>query len=327
MKKKIFAIVQLLIGIALIAFLYSNMKDKGDLRDALAAAARNWQLLGTGIAFFGICILLVTWRWKILLEGQGLHISTGRAIVLYFIGHFFNSFMFGSTGGDVIKAVYSAREMPHKKTEAVSTILIDRIIGLLVLIMLSITVMLTRLPFFMAQQDTRIALFINLGLLFGAIFGLFIAFRQNVFEQWPLFKKLQEKTATGEIIAKVYNACHVCICQPKMLIKAAVLSLANQLILVASCVLLALALEIRLGLIDSITMYPIMNAFAAIPLTPGGLGTRELAYVRLLGVVGVPESRAILLAGLIYGTILFWSLIGGLVYLGDTILKGKAAKS
>ena len=43
---------------------------------------------------------------------------------------FFNAFLLGSTGGDLLKAYYAARETHHKKTEAVVTVFVDRIIGL-----------------------------------------------------------------------------------------------------------------------------------------------------------------------------------------------------
>ena len=38
--------------------------------------------------------------------------------------------LLGSTGGDLLKAYYAARESHHKKTEAVVTVFVDRLIGL-----------------------------------------------------------------------------------------------------------------------------------------------------------------------------------------------------
>ena len=46
------------------------------------------------------------------------------------MAQFFNAFLLGSTGGDLLKAYYAARETHHRKTEAVVTVLVDRLIGL-----------------------------------------------------------------------------------------------------------------------------------------------------------------------------------------------------
>ncbi|MBN2301968.1 MAG: flippase-like domain-containing protein [Lentisphaerae bacterium] len=324
MKKMLLSLIQLAIGIGLIVLICVNMKDKGDLLEAVRVAASHWLLIITGLMLFMICLVFVTYRWMLLLRAQGLRLSFPRAFALYFIGHFFNSFLFGTTGGDMVKAVYAAREMPAKRTEAVSTVFIDRIIGLLILVALSSVIMATRFRFFMSYQETKIAFLLNIGLLAGFVVGLFAAFRQNLFERWPLFRRLKENTAVGNIIAKVYNACHVCLLHPAILLKAAVFSILNQFTLVLSCICFGLALEIKLPFLDSITIYPIINAFAAVPLTPGGLGTRELAAKHLLGVLNVPDTRAVFLAWLIYGNILFWSLVGGVIYLVYVLVVGKA---
>jgi hypothetical protein len=58
------------------------------------------------------------------------------------IAHFFNSFLLGSVGGDVLKAYYVARETHHKKTEAIITVVVDRIIGLFSMLILACIMML-----------------------------------------------------------------------------------------------------------------------------------------------------------------------------------------
>lgn len=324
MKKKLLSLVQLAIGIALIAFICSRMQDKSDLLQALRTAAQHWPLLMAAAGCFLVCLAVVTLRWQLLLNAQGLTISFGRVFVLTFIGHFFNSFMFGSTGGDVAKAIYATAEMPNKKAEAASTVFIDRLVGLLALVFLVVLIMTVRLPLFLKHRDTRIALVISVVLLFGTVIGLFAVFRQNLFERWAIFRRLEHKTSLGRIISKIYNAFHVCFSHSAVLLKTIMLSLVNQLILITGCFCLGRALEIHLSFINGLTMYPLINAFAAIPMTPGGLGTRELAAKHLLAVFNVPDTRAVFLAWLIYAMIMFWSLVGGIVYLRYVYRHGKA---
>jgi uncharacterized membrane protein YbhN (UPF0104 family) len=74
-------------------------------------------------------VLLTVVRWFILVRAQSLPFRPVDAVRLGFIGYFFNTFLPGSVGGDLIKAAFIAREQ-SKRTVAVATVLIDRAVGL-----------------------------------------------------------------------------------------------------------------------------------------------------------------------------------------------------
>ncbi|MHC4606237.1 MAG: lysylphosphatidylglycerol synthase domain-containing protein, partial [Planctomycetota bacterium] len=61
------------------------------------------------------------WRW--------LSAPFGRVLCISFAGAFFNLFLPGAAGGDIAKAVLSARG-EERKAAIVGTILLDRVIGL-----------------------------------------------------------------------------------------------------------------------------------------------------------------------------------------------------
>ncbi len=281
---------------------------------AFRLALTNAHMLAVGILLFGVCLFFCIWRWHLLLKAQGLALPFRRATSLYFVGQFFNSFMPGSVGGDIIKAYFAARRTRHKRTEAVSTIMLDRIVGLLALLALTAAIMAVFLPFFLAHRETRIALAFNLFLLAGAVAGLFVVFRKNLFEHWALFRNLSERTEFGGMINRVYSAFHHCFRHSGLLTRTVALSLGNHLALVFCAYFLSLALATGLSFLDVLKIFPVINAIAAIPVTPGGLGTREGATVFLLGVLGVAPAEAIALSLLLYVTILGWSLVGGAVY-------------
>lgn len=315
MKKRILSLVQLAIGIGLIVFIFVGMKDKGDLLEAFRAGARHWPLMAVGLGGFGICLLCCILRWKLLLDARGMVLPLRRVTALYFVGHFFNSFLFGATGGDVVKAWFVTREMPEKKTEAVSTIALDRIIGVLALILLTVVMMCLRLPFYLSLPETRLAMVFNTALLLAAIAFLVVAFGRNWLEHWSWFKRLEERTVLGKIVMRAYTTCHSCLNEPALLVKTFLLSLTNHVVLVGCAWFLGRGLEIGLSFWDYLTVFPVINAVAAVPLTPGGLGTRETAAKLLLGAMGVAATRAVPLSLLVYGSMLLWSLVGGVVYL------------
>jgi uncharacterized protein (TIRG00374 family) len=345
MKKKLISLLQLALGVGLIVFLFYRMDNKADLLEALRAIKDNWPYLAGAILCFLVCLTVAAWRWRMILVAHGMPLSMWRALELYFIGHFFNAFMFGAVGGDLVKVFFVAKAIPHKRTEAVTTVFIDRLVGLLALVALAATVVILRYRFFMRYPETRAVMVFMIGVTLATIIGLFVVFRRNVFEHWAFFRRLEENTALGKTISRVYNAFHDCFTHRGLLARTLSISLVNHVALVFAAFLLGLGLNIQTAdcrpqttdcrpetsvrpfreFANYLTVFPIINGIAAIPATPGGLGTREYATQFLLGVpeFGVPATRAIPLSLLLYGATLFWSIIGGIVYALHALRAGK----
>lgn len=283
--------------------------------DVFRAAAGQWPFLLLGFSIFFICFLLCAYRWQLLLEAMNLHLSFGKVLTLYYVGNFFNTLFPGVTGGDVVKAIYAARETPDKKTAAVSTVVIDRIVGLVALVLLSVVIMLIRLPLFLSCTPMKIALIFNSSLLVALGVGFLVLFRRNLLEHWAFFKRMEEKTALGAIIGKAYNTFHICMTHPVLLGKTLLISIANHLFYLVVIYFLGQGLGIRLSFFDYVTAFLIINAVAAIPLTPGGLGMREGMAIFILGVFGIAPASAFSLSILLYVTIVAWGLLSGIVYL------------
>src|SRR5262249_19578568 len=84
-------------------------------------------LLGVLICFASVLLTFV--RWFLLVRAQGLPFTSPAALRLGLMGYFFNNFLPSSVGGDILKAAGIAR-VQSRRTVAVATVLIDRIIGL-----------------------------------------------------------------------------------------------------------------------------------------------------------------------------------------------------
>jgi glycosyltransferase 2 family protein len=194
---------------------------------------------------------------------------------------------------------------------------VDRLVGLFALAILTGAITLARLPFFLAYRETRIAMAFNLAVLAVGVAAMLVVFQRNVLERWAFFRRLEERTALGQIIGRVYSTFHACLNERALLAKTLALSLTNHVLYLVSVWCLGMGLEIRMTFLDYLTIFPAINTIAAIPVTPGGLGTRDSAAKYLLAVpaLAVPATRAVPLSLLMYGTMLFWSLVGGLVYL------------
>ncbi|MHC4187047.1 MAG: lysylphosphatidylglycerol synthase transmembrane domain-containing protein [Planctomycetota bacterium] len=105
------------------------------------SAGDRWQRLGqifTGInplvfslafTFFIISTVIIGLRWWLLIRAQSIIIKPAAAVKLYFLGWFYNNFMPGSVGGDLIRAWYVTKHT-NKRFEAVISVFFDRFIGL-----------------------------------------------------------------------------------------------------------------------------------------------------------------------------------------------------
>jgi uncharacterized protein (TIRG00374 family) len=89
----------------------------------------HWGFLLTGFTIFACAAFLTLVRWFLLVRAQGLQVSLPHALRLGMIGLFYNSFLPGGVGGDIVKAAGLARSQ-ERRTVAVATVLMDRIIAL-----------------------------------------------------------------------------------------------------------------------------------------------------------------------------------------------------
>lgn len=118
------------LGIALLAYVIFD--NWAGLKDVFQRPIHVQPLLlATGIASIGLIITFL--RWHMLVRAVGLPFTRYNAIRLGLVGYYFNTFLPGSIGGDIVKAYAIAKEQ-SRRTVAVATVLIDRIIGLWALI-------------------------------------------------------------------------------------------------------------------------------------------------------------------------------------------------
>jgi uncharacterized membrane protein YbhN (UPF0104 family) len=101
-------------------------------------------LLVAGAALLTVLNLTITFvRFWLLLQGARTPVSLPAAMQMGFIGAFFNSFLMGGIGGDVVKLVYVVRETGSRAT-ALAGVMMDRVVGLLGLLLLGALAFLTQ---------------------------------------------------------------------------------------------------------------------------------------------------------------------------------------
>lgn len=280
-----------------------------------------WFLLGMTL-IFGMYVLGVT-RWWILLEAQGITASWSRAFRLTFMGFFWNNFMPGMTGGDVAKAVLIAKESPGKRSRAVSTVIVDRVIGLAVLAGLSAGAILINFKTFEKQG------YVIFGVLFIlAIMACCILSRRA--RRFLHIDRILKSLPGSRILMQLDEAFRLYRSKPAAVSWAVVLSFVAHLCNIGSVWVYGEDLGIPASLLTYFATVPIILIAASVPLFPGGWGVREVAFITAFQAVGVPaayRSELVLLSVLLGISVMIWSLLGGVFLFVGSSAEPAGAKT
>jgi uncharacterized membrane protein YbhN (UPF0104 family) len=252
-----------------------------------------------------------------VLRVQGLELSFRRAFKITLVAQFFNSFLLGSTGGDLVKAYYTARETHHRKTEGVTTVFVDRLIGLGSMLVFACVMMLPNLA--LVQQNPRLATLAGLvlAMAIGCVSVLGLAFWGGLSKLWPGSRPLLRRLPKGEHLERSLDACRHFGRDPAFLLKATGLSMAVNFLCVWQMVVLCGGMGAKVPTVALLVLVPMIICIASLPITPSGLGVRENLFVWMLAVpqIAVDATDALTLSLLMFAGGLFWSLVGGAVYL------------
>src|SRR3954470_23774693 len=135
MKKTLLTVIQLLVTGALLYWVFHDPAVRSAMAVAIRDADYRWIL--AAIAAYIVVEIAAVVRWNILLKVQGIHLSTPRIVGLFLIGMFYNQFLPGGTGGDIVKTYLLWKETPTKKPGALLAVLFDRMVGLIALIIIT----------------------------------------------------------------------------------------------------------------------------------------------------------------------------------------------
>jgi uncharacterized protein (TIRG00374 family) len=274
-----------------------------------------WALVLSAL-LVGLALFAGVVRWRIVLEAQGLDLPLGRATRISFVAQFFNSFLLGSTGGDLIKAYYAARETHHKKTEAVTTVFVDRLVGLWVMLFFAGVMMAPNIRLLTASRDLYVPALFILAMLGALSVVLGLAFWGGVSKRFPRARHQLRRLPKGEVLERALDSCRQFGKQKTFLLKTIAISVVLNVLWVLQVMVLGSGLDLRIPALALFVIVPVIFCISALPITPNGLGVRENLFVLMLAVLGVPRTAALSVSLLASAEGLFWSLVGGMIYMG-----------
>ena len=109
-----------------------------DLDSVWAIVQRaSWTLLLAALAYQLVCNLTASYRWHLIMNALAFREKLSFFVKSFFKGIFFNQALPSTVGGDVIRML-EIGQRGYRKTEAFYGIAVDRIVGLLGLVLLNL---------------------------------------------------------------------------------------------------------------------------------------------------------------------------------------------
>ena len=264
----------------------------------------NLKLLILAILIFPITFILTSARWHELLKALEIHIGLGLAFTLTMVGAFYNTFMPGSTGGDFLKALYVSRQTKHR-TRAVMSVFIDRVIGLLALIILGGIAAATQWKF---AQCRHIAILCGI-IISGAIVSLTIYYQRflhRIFGLDWIIKRLpmQKQVQNAVQVMEIYRQ------RPLLVLLALIVTFPVHIAVICSAMFAGKAFGLELESSYYWAVVPVIVLSGALPGPPQGAGVMEYFAIRLTETRGATISQAFALTMSIRLVQIFWNLTG-----------------
>jgi uncharacterized protein (TIRG00374 family) len=250
----------------------------------------NVNVLVASAGLLVMATLAALYRWDLLMRGQDLNFPFGQVARYGMIGAFFNTTMPGAVSGDLIKAWYVLSDVKgQKKTPVLTSILLDRIMGVFGLILVSASPLFLYWPTVWAMPQLRQVALLVLVLFAGMIFF----FGYIMLSVWGPLAQLRRKmdglgaNRAGTILLQAYDAWVSYRKQPSILLRALLLAVFTHLCVVSVVFICARALgDDHLQLYQFMLLVPIGLITTAIPVAPAGLGVGHVAFAALFGMAG-----------------------------------------
>ncbi len=275
-----------LLGLALFVAILAVV-DIPHILEYLARA--NFWLVGLSVMLVVPHLATKAWRWQALLRSVGISISLVEACRLYAIGQA-AGFLTPGQAGDAVKAVY-LKGAGHSLGRSLVTVVVDRLFDLLVVGGFALwgIFVFGQVP---QGQTATIVLFV-LGIIV-----LFVLFASRGWQQ-PLAGLIKRIVPQRLLRGRdPQQSLEGLVLPSSALLWAGVITLISFVVSYYRSWLLFAALGVNVPLAQFLAATSIAGIAAILPVTVGGVGTRDAAFVVLFSMIGRGQEEAVALSTL-----------------------------
>jgi uncharacterized membrane protein YbhN (UPF0104 family) len=241
-------------------------------------------------------------RWRLVLRELGVKMSSARALGIIYVGYFFNQVLPSTVGGDLARVWY-VRQSGASLTTGLAAVLIDRIAGVIGLLVIGVTLISQYVDMFGPSIGYGVGA-ASAASLVAALVGVYAAERLG--RLIPM--------APVKVLAAMSKDLRQVLVSIRCGIPAVLLSLTIQFGAGATAYFIAMAANVDMTLMHGLLVFPLVTLVSIVPISIAGWGIREGAAVVLLGLVGMAKEDA-LVVSVLYGlAMVLISLPGGVVW-------------
>jgi uncharacterized membrane protein YbhN (UPF0104 family) len=281
-RQRLWSIVRVLVAVGLLATLAgSGVIEWPRLRGLF----HQWPLTLAALVLLFIGLVFASWRFCLLTAPRGLHVSLANSVRLTLIGNAAN-LVLPTIGSDLVRLWFAADGHAGRRTEIATVVLLDRVLGLLGILLLPIVLA----PFFADVVASSTVIQWILGVssagALALLAGVLVALSRRGLSSAPVRLALRLMPLRG-YPERVLRTVHSYRTNPGTLAAAVAWSVSANLCAAACIVCLQLATHpgsagVLGGFLTSLAF--VLNN---VPITPGGIGFTEAAVASLYGIAGL----------------------------------------
>ncbi len=250
----------------------SNKLDFRKLLDILDHA--NWLLVLLSIGLIVLFVAVKSGRWRAILQTYGINLSLGQAWRIYAIGLGAGQFTPGQAG-DVIKAWY-LKAMGYPLSAALLSTVVDRLFDVVMLGLLTLEGVI------IFWQSMSGNLPIVIALIVGSAIALVALGIRPVRERlWQIVMSRLNKGKAADEAAPAAEVLH----HRRAFAIACLLTVASFAVSITRVWLMCAAVNLYFDPLQIIGINALTTAAALIPISVGGIGTRDLLLIGLFGIL------------------------------------------
>jgi glycosyltransferase 2 family protein len=292
LRHTILLLAKLGLAAAILGYLaYRVQESQGFAR--LVADRKDWPILGAALICTFAAINLSFLRWHVLVNALGLTFRLVDAMRLGALGFALNFVSLGTVGGDLFRAILLAKEYPGRRTEAVATVMADRVLGLAMMMLLASTAILVADWRDAPPEITILCRMILVATVAGFAATGVLLFVPVLTGQW-IRGWFERVPWVGTTAARLVGAVEAYRDQKSRLLLAASIGLVVDALFITSFFLVSRGLPVHAPTFaQHLFIVPVADIAGAIPVTPSGLGTLEAAVEALYqGMPGELKATA-----------------------------------
>jgi uncharacterized membrane protein YbhN (UPF0104 family) len=298
--KRFSLFLRVAVSIGLVALMVSRLDTSNMMR-----FLRRADLVLVGLTLLAVLAdrALMSLRWMKLVEALEVRASRSKLVKIFFLSTFFGSFLPSGVGGEAVRALSFSR-LTSRGVESVASVAMDRLIGFLSMLLtglLSLSVFYGIYP-----HPALLWVVLAASILLLAFLGILLS--------RTLHKALLESAPGADWARRAAESLGRYRERRGTLGLVLLISIGVQLLRVLQAYLLSESMGLGTPAIYFLCFVPPILVVTMLPISVGGWGTGNLAYVALFSQVGMDPDGAFVLSVLILGLGVVGNLPGGLIY-------------